>query len=130
LGCERCGSTTETRHSDAVGAVLCESCYCKLPSARYRPPTEPIVKLQPPPPFKRPGWVKHRMKVIELMVRDGSFVYIDQDCCAGICPRCNSVMFVEFIGRTEETDLQCVGGCAPLDIVAALGTRNGQGDQR
>ena len=36
--CARCGSTGETAYSEAAQAVLCRRCYCRLPSAQYRPP--------------------------------------------------------------------------------------------
>lgn len=121
--CERCGRNVETAWSDAARMTLCERCYGALESARYQPGTRRVVKLRVPHTPSLPEWQQHRQRVIELMVRDGAFIYIDRDCCAGICPRCDGVLFVTFVGRTTETHFECVRGCTEAAIARLLGKR-------
>jgi hypothetical protein len=58
--------------------------------------------------------------MIDAISRHAIFYYLDQDRCAGRCPRCGGIVGVEFIGRTTDVNLHCQHGCPERDIWRAI----------
>ncbi len=62
--------------------------------------------------------------MIDWLIADGAFYYLDRDHVAGRCPCCGAVLAVQFVGSSTEVDLYCHGGCDALDVAASLGKRD------
>ena len=73
------------------------------------------------PKRRDPEWIGFRKGIIDALLRDGSFFYVDPDRIAGRCPICGDPLHVRFIGRTPAADFVCQRGCDELKITAQLG---------
>jgi hypothetical protein len=101
--CARCGADdVETRYSVAAQAVLCLRCYCRLPTAQYRPPSTPPVKLRRAPAPTRSPYTRFVYRIWDrLEQRTGhSPTYLDARHIASYCPRClDGTLRIGFAGN-------------------------------
>jgi hypothetical protein len=108
--CPGCGEPRGARYGSRG---LCWPCL-GLPALRRRKPPEP-------------AWVVFRRKIIDALARDGLFIYIDANQCGGVCPVCDDVLHVRFVGEEAEADLTCLRGCDERKVAAKLGRRRRRG---